>query len=155
MRVRSAVPLALAATVAIGSFGAADAAPKKKKPPIKKTYTLQLAPDPDASEETACSGSLRGETNMDIQEIKVSGPGLLTVKITDFAGDWDTSVYSKAGSMLTEGGGTTTPETLAAGETSSVETMKYKSKKAQSLFLRVCNFLGSPTATVTYTYVYN
>jgi hypothetical protein len=152
MRVRSAAPLALAAIVAAGSLAPAAAAPKKK--PLKKTYSVQLAPSPDASESTACSGDTRtADVNTDFETIKVTGPGLLSVKVTGFTGDWDVSVYNTAGAMLTEGGGTTTPET--ATNTAPVETLKYKSKKAQSLILRVCNFLGSPNATVNYTYTYN
>lgn len=152
MRVRSAAPLAIAAIVAAGSLAPATAAPKKK--PIKKTYTLQLAPSPDATEATACSGDTRtADVNTNFHTIKVTGPGLLTAKVTGFSGDWDMSVYNTAGAMLTEGAGTTTPETFT--NTAPVETMKYKSKKAQTLILRVCNFLGTPNATVSYTYVYS
>lgn len=152
MRVRSAAPLALAAIVAAGSLAPAAAAPKKK--PLKKTYALTLAPSPDASESTACSGETRtADVNTDFEDIKVTGPGLLSVKVTGFSGDWDMSVWNKAGAQLTEGGGTTTPETFT--NTAPTETLKYKSKKAQTLTLRVCNFLGSPNASVSYTYTYN
>ncbi|HWL37605.1 MAG TPA: hypothetical protein VNQ77_15575 [Frankiaceae bacterium] len=153
MRVRSAAPLALAAIVAAGSLAPAVAAPKKK--PIKKTYSLTLAPSPDASESTACSGETRTAAlnNTNFHDIKVTGPGLLSVKVTGFSGDWDMSVWNKAGAQLTEGGGTTTPETFT--NTAPTETLKYKSKKAQTLTLRVCNFAGTPNATVSYTYTYS
>ena len=151
MRVRSVAPLAIVAIVATGSLVPADAATKKK--PIKKTYTLTLASMPDASEETACSGAARLDgVNMDVETIKVTGPGVLTVKVTKFVSDWDMSLYNTAGSMLTEGAGTSTPNTSTAEQT---ESLKYKSKKAQTFNLRVCNFIGSPTATVSYTYVYS
>lgn len=151
MRVRSVAPLAIVAIVAAGSFVPANAAPKRK--PLKKTYNVQLAPDPDASEATACSGELRADAvNMDIEPIKVAGPGILTVKITKFQGDWDMAVFNSSGAQVAEGGGTSTPNTSTAEMT---ETLKYKSKKAQTLSLHVCNFLGTPTATVSYTYVYS
>jgi type 1 fimbria pilin len=149
MRVRTAAPIALAVLVAVGP--AAHAAPKKK--PITKTYDLTLAPAPDASTSSSCSSAaLQEGGNMDTETIKVTGAGKLSVKITGFTGDWDMAVLSSSGSMLTEGAGTSTPNTdTNPGE----ETLKYKSKKAQTLALRVCNFLGTPQATVTYTYTYN
>lgn len=151
MRVRSVAPLAIVAIVATGSLVPAHAAPKKK--PLKKTYNVTLAPLPDASEATACSSAARQDgVNMDVETIKVTGAGVLTVKVTKFQSDWDMSVYNSSGSMLTEGSGTSTPNTSTGEQT---ETLKYKSKKAQTLLLRVCNFIGSPTATVSYTYVYN
>ena len=152
MRVRTAAPLALAALVAMGTMAPADAAPKKKKP-LTKTYELTMAPFPDASEASGCESAGRADGRfLDIEEIKVTGAGLLTVKVTKFTGDWDMSVYNAAGSVVSEGSGTSTPNTSTAEQ---VESLKYKSKKAQTLYLRVCNFLGSPTATVTYTYTYN
>lgn len=151
MRVRTAAPLALAAVVAMGTMAPADAAPKKK--PITKTYELTMAPFPDASEASGCESAARADGRfMDVEEIKVSGAGVLSVKITKFSGDWDMSVYNAAGSAVAEGSGTQTPNTSTAEMT---ETLKYKSKKAQTLFLRVCNFLGTPTATVSYRYDYN
>lgn len=150
MRVRSAALLALAATVAAGSFVPASAAKKK---PLKKSYDLQLLPYPDASEATGCEGPGRTEgVNMDTEPIKVTGPGVLTVKVTEFTGDWDMAVLNAAGASVAEGAGTSTPNTSVDPMT---ETLKYKSKKAQTLNLRVCNFLGGATAKVTYTYVYN
>ena len=149
MRVRSAALIALAASVAAGSFVPANAAKKK---PLKKTYSLQLAPMPDASETVACSGAARMDANTDLETIKVTGPGVLTVKVTEFSGDWDMAVLNSAGAVVSEGGGTVTPNTSVDPMT---ETLKYKSKKAQTLTLKICNFLGTPTATVNYTYVYN
>jgi type 1 fimbria pilin len=153
MRVRTAAPLALAALVAVGA--PAQAAVKAKPKPQSKTYNLTLAPSPDASEATGCSGPTRTDgVNMDVETIKVTGPGLLSVEVTGFSGDWDTSVYNAAGSQLTEGGGTGTPPADPTA-TGLKEVLKYKNKKAQTLSLRVCNFLGSPNATVKYTFVYS
>ncbi len=152
MRVRSAAPLALAAIVAIGSLALAEAAKKKKKPPIKKTYSLQLAPLADATETVGCDSAARTEAvNMDTETIKVTGAGVLTVKVSGFNGDWDASLLNSSGAFVASAAGTSTPNTST---TPGEDVLKYKSKKAQTLNLRVCNFLGTPTASVTYTYVY-
>ena len=154
MRVRSAAPLALAAIVAIASLAPAEAAAKKKKKPLKGTYTVTMAPFPDASEEQACSSAVRGTGGqfVHVTPIKVTGPGVLTVKMTKFTGDWDMAAWNSAGASVSEGSGTSTPNTSTDEMT---ETLKYKSKKAQTLNIRVCNFLGSQAANVAYTYVYS
>jgi hypothetical protein len=150
MRVRSAAPLALAVIAAAGSLAPAEAA--KKKPPIKKSYSLTLAPLPDATEAVGCESAGRAEdVNMDNHTIKVAGPGVLTVKVTGFNGDWDASLINSSGSFVAAAAGTSTPNTST---TPGEDVMKYKSKKAQTLTLRVCNFAGTPAATVAYTYVY-
>jgi hypothetical protein len=150
MRVRSAAPLAIAAIVAAGSLSPAHAAPKKK--PIKKTYSLTLAPLPDATEVSGCDSKGRTEdVNMDTQTLKVTGPGTLALTVSGFSGDWDASILNSSGANVSQAAGTSTPNTSTApGE----DTLKYKSKKAQTLTIQVCNFAGSPAATVTYTYTY-
>lgn len=153
MRVRSAAPLALAALVAVASLAPADAAPRKKKKNLTKTYNLTMTPFPEMSETLACSSPVReAAKQFHIEPIKVTGPGMLTVKVTKFTGDWDMAVWNSSGASVSEGSGTSTPNTSTDEMT---ETLKYKSKKAQTLSLRVCNFLGSQSATVTYTYVYS
>ena len=119
---------------------------------MKKTYSVRLVPAPDATEETACSGPVRSAVNMHVEQIKVAGRGTLRVKVTGFTGDWDTSLYTTAGKLLTQGGGSNTPETVT--NTAPAETLIYRSGSAQTLSLRVCNLLGSPDATVSYTYTY-
>ncbi len=154
MRVRSVAPLAIAVIVAAGSLAPAEAAKKKPKPkPIKKSYSLTLAPMPDASETVGCDGAARTEAvNMDTETIKVAGPGVLTVKVTGFYGDWDASLLNAGGAFVASASGTSTPN--ANMQTTGEDILKYKSKKAQTLNLRVCNFLGSQAASVSYTYVY-
>ena len=141
--------LLLAATVVAGSLAPAQATTRK---PLKKTYAVRLVATPDATEETACSGPTRNNVNMHVEQIKVAGRGTLRVKITGFTGDWDTSLYNTAGKQLTQGGGTNTPDTLT--NTAPTETLFYRAGSGQTLSLRVCNQLGSPDATVSYTYTY-
>jgi hypothetical protein len=153
MRVRTAASFAVAAVVLAGALAPAQAAVRKPKP-ITKTWSVTLAPLPDATEATACTSAARtASVNMASETLKVTGPGILSVKMTGFAGDWDMAVSSASGSRLSEGGGTSTGS--GAPATDGVETMKYKNKKAQTLSIDVCNFAGSPQATVTYTYTYN
>jgi len=153
MRLRTVAPLAVAAIVVAGLHAPAEAKAKKKKP-ITKEYDLTLQPFPDMTEDTACSSELRTVgTDLDIKTIKVTGPGKLKVTITGFTGDWDTSVYGAAGA-LSEGGPTTTPDNFSTPAGEITEELTYKSKKAQTLSLRVCNFAGTQQAHVKYVYTY-
>jgi hypothetical protein len=156
MRVRSAVTLALTATVVAGSLIPAHAA--KKKPPITKSYSLNLTPAPVEVplQEGACESDKReAGVNLDVKTIKVTGPGKLSVDVTGFTGDWDTAVYNAGGVVLQEGVGTSFPDNMSSQAKEVSETIRYKSKKAQTLYLRVCNYFGAPTANVKYTYVYS
>ena len=154
MRVRTAASIAVAAVALASAVAPASAATKPKPKPITGSYPLTLAPLPDASESTGCTSAARKQgVNSDTHAIKVAGPGTLTVKVTGFSGDWDMAVASGTGSRLSEGGGTSTGD--GAPATAGVETLKYKNKKAQTLNLIICNFLGSPNATVAYTFTYS
>lgn len=152
MRVRSAAPLVVAAIVAGGIHAPAQAATKK---PVAKEYDLTLTPMPDPNTTSACSSQfLTAGQNVDDHSLKVSGPGKLTVTVTGFSGDWDIAVMSSSGVSLTESDSTGTPAPLSTPAGAIDEVAKYKPKKAMSLIIRVCNFLGTPTAHVKYTYVY-
>ena len=147
MRVRTAAPLAVAVVLA-GAAVDASAAPKPK--PITKSYQVTGVPHPNPPSGPSCSSAPEGVSEHR-ETIKVTGPGKLVVEVTGFTGDWDIGLYSPAGVNLAQGGGADSPNT----ETAPKETMTYKSKKAQTLLLDVCNFVGSPTANVKYTYTYS
>lgn len=147
MRVRTAAPLAVA-VVLTGAAVEANAAPPK---PITKTYQVQGVPHPVPPTGPSCSSSPAGVSEVR-ETIKVSGPGKLVVEVTKFTGDWDIGLYGGSGeTMLAQGGGADAGNT----DTAPKETLTYKSKKAQTLFLDVCNFAGTPTAEVKYTYTYS
>jgi hypothetical protein len=153
MRVRSAAPFVVAAILAGGVHAPAEAATKK---PVSKEYDLTLTPMPDARTTSACSSDLlTAGQNMDEHSLKVSGPGKLTVTVTGFSGDWDIAIMSSSGVGLTEGDGTVTPTSFSTPAGPIDEVAKYKAKMAMSLVIRVCNFLGTPTAHVKYTFVYS
>ena len=158
MRVRTAASLALVAVFAAGVHSPAEAKSKKHKKHknLSKTYELTLTPAPVESpvDGTACDSTQRTEgTNLDIQSIKVYGPGKLKAEVSGFSGDWDMAVYTSAGSVA-QGGGTQTPDGMSTPADPLSETVTYKSKKSQTLYLRVCNFAGTQDATVKYTYTY-
>lgn len=161
MSVRKSIPVALALVVAAGAVAPAVAAPAKAKPkPITASYDLELLPAPlplvgvlPVEDANSCvSSSLEG-ISTDTREIKTVGAGVLTVKVTGFSGDWDITVRDGA-KVLGIGAGTTTgdPSSLGTGLT---ETLAVKTRKATTLRLGVCNFLGGPTASVTYTFTYS
>jgi hypothetical protein len=149
MRVRRATPLALVALTVLGATHAEAAKPKKK--PITKSYSVTAVPHPYPPSGPSCSDSAEG-TSEHRETIKVTGPGKLVVNVTGFNGDWDSGLYDKNNNNLVMGGGSDTPNTSTDP---AEEVLTYKSKKAQTLYLDVCNFAGSPTAQVKYVYTYS
>jgi hypothetical protein len=150
MQVRRVAAVASVALLAAGAYAPATAA--AKKPPIKKSYEMQLTPLPyppsgtPTCDEDAFAGSL-----IHVETLKTTGPGVLTVKVNGFYGDWDITVYSGEKELEGSGDGTTTPNTsTSAGE--DVFTAKFK--KPVSLEIRTCNFAGSPSAHGEYTFTY-
>lgn len=149
MRIRTAAPLAVVALVAASAAG--QAAPKPK--PITGSFKSTLAPMPVSLEACASPAQVEGVNKMSVP-IKVAGPGTLSVKMNGFYGDWDMVLLGSTGSVLAEGAGTNVDGTNSTPVAPVDETLKYKSKKAQTLTLVVCNFSGSPQSSTTYTYVY-
>jgi len=149
MRVRTAAPLALAVILAGGAVDA-NAAPRKPKP-ITKSYDVTGIPHPNPPTGPSCSSAPEGVSEHR-ETLKVTGPGKLVVEVTKFTGDWDIGLYGGSGeTMLAQGGGADAGNTDAAPK----ESLTYKSKKAQTLFIDVCNFAGTPNASVKYTYTYS
>ncbi len=146
MQVRRVATVATVALLAAGAYAPATAAPKKK--PITKTYQLNLVPlwtNPSA----ACVNPEFEGISVDTQEIKPTGPGILSVKVSGYTGDWDISIKDANGDEIVKGSGNDTPNP-GPGE----ETVEMKFKKAEPLKIAICNFAGTPAATATYTYSY-
>jgi len=157
--IRKAIPVALTLVVAAGALAPALAAPKAKPKPITASYALELAPAPTPlagaplpEDASSCINDRLEGISTDTREVKTVDAGVLTVKVTGFAGDWDITVRDGA-KVLGIGAGTTTgdPSSLGAANT---ETISVKTRKATTLRLGVCNFLGGPAANVTYTFTY-
>jgi hypothetical protein len=149
MQVRRVAALATLATLALGAHVPAGAA--AKKPPVKKSYEMQLPPFPYPAQGTPTCDEDMAADAFHIETLKTTGPGTLTVKVNGFQGDWDITVYSGEKELEGTGEGTSTPNTSTSpGE--DVFTAKFK--KPVSLEIRTCNFAGTPSAHGEYTFVY-
>lgn len=163
MSVRKSLPVALSLVVAAGALAPAVAAPAKPKPkpkPITATYALQLAPvpspvlgPPGPEAANSCVDDRLEGISTNTRAIKVAGAGVLKVTVTGFAGDWDITARDGA-KVLGIGSGTITGDPSSLG-TSNTETLTVKTRRATTLKLGVCNYLGGPTATVKYVFTYS
>ena len=152
MKVRSIRGITAVAAVGIlaaGAYAPATAAPKKK--PVTKAYEMELMPVPDPPSGTpSCARPELEGFSIHTETLKTTGPGVLEVKVNKFYGDWDISVF-EAGELVGVGDGTSTPNTSTSnGE--DVFTAKFK--KATTLTISTCNFLGSPSAHGEYKFTY-
>jgi hypothetical protein len=149
-------PLVLAGTlVATGFAGSASAAKK----PITKTYTATApAPDPTNYLGTAGAASYsvceqRVPQSYHVQSFTPPAVGKLKVQLSGFTGDWDLLLTNASNTELTYGGssGVNTPQSPTAGD----ESVTIKIKKAkQKVNIIACNWAGSATGTVKYTFTY-
>jgi hypothetical protein len=149
MQVRRVATVATLALLAAGAYAPATAAPNKA--PIKKSYDMTLPPVPDASTSSACSSDAATGPAVHVETLTTTGPGVLSIKVTGFYGDWDMSVSDNDG-VVGEGDGTSTPNTTPSTGT---ETFEQKFKKAATLTITTCNFAGSPQAHGEYTFTYS
>ncbi len=144
---RTLVPVAVLGVLAGALALPSDAAPPK---PITKEYTVTLAPFPNAEWSNACQE--KSPIPSDHEEpFKAPAPGLLKVQISGFIGDFDGAIVDGKGKYLAA-----SDNAAATGGTSpnAVEGISYKIKKAGDFKIRVCNFLGTPQATVKYTFTF-
>jgi hypothetical protein len=134
---RLAVALATVA-VAVCAVAPATAAPK----PVKGSYDVTLLPDPTLNVADGCAGLNPAAT--DDHPFTVPGAGVLEVKLTtgDLQGqaDWDMYLV-KDGEVLAASEGATAAEQIA---------QKFKAKTALSI--QVCNLVGEPDGTVSFTF---
>jgi hypothetical protein len=151
MNARRYVALAALGVVAAGVHTPADAAPKKK-PPVTKSYTMQLAPVPDPVQGSpSCARPQLENVSIHSETLKTTGPGTLKITVSGFAGDWDITLFDGNHDLIAVGDGTSTGGVPA---TAGVDTLELAFKKAGSYIISTCNFAGSPQAKGTYTYTY-
>lgn len=154
MQVRRLAAVAALGVLAASTYAPATAAPKAKPKPITKSYAMQLAPVPDPVQGSpSCARPELEGISIHTETFKTTGPGVLKVSITGFAGDWDITVYDGARNELGVGDGTSTGG--GAPATAGVETFTMKFKKASTIAIASCNFAGSPNAKGSYTYTYS
>lgn len=124
---------------------ASIAAPKKK--PITKTYTA-TAPVPDATNAAGTGYSVCAQTlpnSFHLEPFKVPAAGTLTVTATDYGPDWDLLLMDGAKAEVAAAG---------SAEDFMPEVMTVKFKKAGSFTIVSCNWAGTPTAKISYTFTF-
>lgn len=142
---RTAV-IALAATSALCTVG--GVAEAKHKAPITKSYTA-TAPTPDPSNYamqspySVCAQNV--PQSFDVEEFSAPEAGTLKVVMTGFQGDWDLLMTDAKGRELGAGG---------SSDLGGTETASVKIKKPGAVNIIACNWAGTATATVKYTFTY-
>lgn len=141
MRVRTATTTALVAVVAAGALSPALAGPTPK--PITKTYTASATPDPTPIVlSDPCQPAIPSARHTTPFKVPAAGTLAITIKME---GDWALGLRTKSGSVL---GASDGPSPTDA------EKITHKFKKASDVLIDACNFAGSLTAQVTYTFTY-
>ena len=153
MKIRTALPVALVAVVAAGALAPALAAPPKKPKPIVEEYDVQGTPWVNPPTGPPCSDATMEGASRTSRTFKAPAAGTLQVTVTAFRGDWDTSIQNEAGAVLAAGSGSDTGDTTSIAA-DGLEQATLKIKKATTLKVAACNFLGSPTAHVKYVFTY-
>jgi hypothetical protein len=146
---RTAALVVASLAVAAVSAPPALAAPKKK--PVTKTYAVTAAaPDPTnyaqaggVGKYSVCAQNVPG--SFDKQAFQVPAAGSLTVELSGFQGDWDLLLEDSDDSELAAGG---------SSGTGGSETVDVRFKKAQKVSIVACNWAGTPTASVKYTFTF-
>ena len=113
---------------------------------------LPVAEQEGVDGTNSCTNSAFEGVSITTKTIKPTGAGTLAVDVTNFTGDWDITVTDDKGKVLAVGAGTATPTALTTP--GAAEKAVVKIKKAMTLNIAVCNFLGSPAADAKYVFTY-
>ena len=146
---RTAVLLvgALAVVGATAPSSGAAPKPKPKPKPITKTYTA-TAPVPDPTNVagqgyTVCAMTL--PQSFQKEAFRVPAAGTLVVTATEYGPDWDLLLLDSKDEEIGSAG---------SAEDFQPETMSVRFKKAQDVTIVACNWAGTPTAKISYTFTY-
>ncbi len=146
MNVRHVALLAAAGAVLAGSLPA-SAAPKEEK----ETYSVTApVPFPVTNATPPLDGCWNGQETLtkNTRALTFATAGSLSAQV-DYFGDWDLLLFDDKGAKAAA------LETTDAGTpaTANKEKLAFKKIKAGAKYtLVVCNWLGQPDATVTYTF---
>ncbi len=142
-RTRTLLLTGLLAVVAAGSLAPAQAA--TPKPFTGSTPFHDATPDPTgnsaATDKEHCKGELPREKPV---ELKVKDPGVVTVSISGYQGDWTLMITDPAGKLL--GGADVNPPDFE----NAVVTLK----KPGTILMYPCNLVGTFDATLSWAYRY-
>lgn len=126
------------AAVGLGLAVPAGASPK----PVTGSYDVTLLPDPTLNLASGCEAL--NPAAVDDHPFVVPGPGVLDVKLAaeELGGEADWDMYLVSGDeILFSSEGATTAEQITA---------KFKAKT--SLSIQVCNLVGAPDGTVSFSF---
>jgi hypothetical protein len=135
------------ASLAVAAIAAPPALAAPKKKPISKTYTV-TAPMPDPSNYAGQGYSvcaMNVPSSFDKTEFKVPAAGVLSVEVSGYQGDWDLLLLDGEGGELATGG---------SSDLGVPEVAEVRFKKPEAVSIVACNWAGSPTATVKYTFTF-
>ena len=145
---RRELVLAVAATTAVATAGAAVAQPSARTKVMKGGYQLTLAPDP-TMEATGAAGMECmniDPASADNHPLALPAKGTLKVDLTseDPTGktDWDLWLLDAKGNTIGGSHGPTATEEIV--------TRAGKGK----VTIRACNLMGQPSASVSYVFTY-
>lgn len=144
MNTRKALPTALALLVAAAGLTPALAAPAKG---FTEEYSVQGAPWVNPPTGPPCSDATVEGVSRTSRVFKLPSAGTIEVTVSRFRGDWDTSIQSETGAVLAAGSGVNTGDTSSL-TADGTEKVAMKVKKATTVKVAACNFLGGPTAAV-------
>ena len=124
--------------VATGAVAPAMAAPK----PVKGSYSVSLLPDPTLNAMEGCEAL--NPAAVDDHPFTIPSAGVFNVKLAaeslNGQADWD--MY-----LVADG------EILAASESpTTAEEINAKFKGKKSLSIQVCNLVGTPDGTISFTF---
>ena len=147
---RSLAALAVVSVGVIAFAGAGEAAPTPK-PPITGSYSVgPLLPFPNATWGQPCQDATL-PPSQDLHPVTLPAVGVLKVVVTGFQGDWDAAIVNAAGKhVAASNNASQTPPTGVNID----ETITFKVKVPGKYSILSCNFLGTPLATVNYTFTY-
>ncbi|MCA1823490.1 MAG: PPC domain-containing protein [Mycobacteriales bacterium] len=139
--------------VLILGVGVSPAVAKKKpKPkPISGSYQAMALPDPgNEVSGTLCRGVSPTAWGEHLHDFKAPAAGVLDVTLTGYSGDWDLAIRDPDGDNAGESGSGQYPPVMGRDEQAVV-----KIKRAATYTIVACNWAGSPTATVKYTFTFS
>lgn len=144
MRLRTPLLIAALSVVAAGALAPAQSAPKPKSYEGSVQFT-DATPDPTgnsaSSEKEHCRGELPREKGV---TLKVKDPGVVTVAISGFQGDWTLMITDDKDKMIA--GADVNPPAYE----NAVVTLK----KPATIVMYPCNLTGTFEATLSWSYRY-
>lgn len=144
MRTRAALLL-----VALAASAHALPAEARHRKPLSGSYAVTIpVPFPVEGATAHCTEGVDALTRS-ATKVTIPETGQLDVKVTGFTGDWVLEVFDAKGRVLATG--------ASLDPTSGVRTAKWKKKKAgsETVTLTVCNYGGTPTGQVDWTFAFS